>query len=181
MTTVDLTTGGIARAAQVSDALVDVAPMSSLEALASELGEVRTATIALRVESRPGWAVVFSAGVEGAQMAAWRRSALDDTIDPPTVDEFLFHRIFVAAQCIGMHHNGVPVTDNAGKAVTFYSADLWRLLGIPEGVPSGATLAVKKFYANDYAVAAVSERVLEEAGFGRKVEVESPTIGLSAS
>jgi hypothetical protein len=167
-----------ARAAQPA---VTAPPMSDLEALADELAPVNAGTVTLLVDSRPGWGVTYSLGIDGPQLAGWRRANKDDTI-PSGVDEFGWQRTILAAQCTGMVRQGAAVLDPQGRPVTFTSPELWRLLGVPAGSPSGATEAVRRFYANDFAVTSAADKVLSAAGFGKAaVEAGNPTSGSSGA
>lgn len=163
-----------------ADVQVDAAAVTPLEELASELAAPETRTISLLVDSRPGWSVVYSLGVDGPQLAGWRRAARDENIEGG-VDEYLWHRTILAAQGREIRRDGKLVVDEAGRPLTFFSEQLWRTLKVPAGSPSGATEAVRRFYANDFHVSAAADRIIVDAGFGKKArEAPDPTSGSSS-
>jgi hypothetical protein len=163
-----------------ADPHVDAAAVTPLEELAAELAAPDRRTVTLLVESRPGWSVLYSLAIDGPQLAGWRRAAKDENADTG-VDEWLWQRTICAAQCVEIRRGGAKVTDRAGKPLTFFSETLWSILKVPAGAPSGATEAVRKFYANDFDVAAVSDEIVSRAGFGKKArEAPDPTPGSSS-
>lgn len=162
------------------DPLVDAPEVTPLEQLADDLGQVDAGTVTLLVDARPGWSVVYSLGVDSSRLAGWRRAAFDENLK--ATDEGLWHRTILAAQCREIRKDGKLVADTAGRPLSFFSDEFWRLLGVPAGAPSGSTEAVRKFYANDFAVSAAADKLLVDAGFGRQArEAPDPTAGSSSS
>lgn len=167
-------------ARHTADAAIDVPPTTSLELVADMLGSVDPGTVTLKVDNRPGFDVVYSLKLEGAQLVAWRRGAKDE-MTPTGYDEFQWRRMILAAQCVEIRNGGVKVVESGGANVTFRSAEFQRLLHVPAGATSGAVEAVKKFYANDFAVTAAAEKIIELAGMGKDAEVvANPTPGPSS-
>lgn len=168
------------RPARARDATVDVEPVTTLEQLADELVPVDLGETDLLVDNRPGWSVLYSLNLDGHQLSAWRRAARDDIADQ--VDDHLFNRSILAGQCRHICKDGKKLVDEAGQPVTFHSASLWRLLGVPAGAPSGATEAVKKFYGSDFAVVSTASAVLADAGFGKQArKAPDPTVRSSSA
>lgn len=167
------------RSMRTTDPILDAAPLSTLDLVADELGDVDAGTISLLVDKRPGWSVVYSLALDGPTLAGWRRAARDETT-PSGVDEFAWQRTICAAQATQLYRNGTRMVDEQGQAVNFRNESLWRFLKVPASSPSGAVEAVRKFYANDFAVGAAAEAIMAKAGFG-KAATEDPTIGSSGS
>jgi hypothetical protein len=164
-----------------ADRVIDVPGTTNLEMIADQLGAIDPGTVTLKCDTRTGFDVVFSLRLDGAQLVAWRRGAKDD-LAPSGYDEFQWRRVILAAQCVEIRKNGVKVVEQStGIPVTFRSPEFQRLLKVPQGSPSGSVEAVRKFYANDFAVTAAAEKVIELAGMGKDAEVVvNPTPGPSS-
>ncbi len=164
---------------QTGDVAVDTPTSTALADLAAELGRVTAGNLTLLVDSRPGWSVRYSLDIDGAQLAAWRRAAHNETTD--TTDDYQWYRTILAAKCVDIRRDGTPVVDSAGVQLNFFNAELQRLLGVPAGAPSGGTEAVRRFYASDFATASTANRLIGDAGFGKAArEAADPTFGSSS-
>lgn len=153
------------------DRMVDAPDVTPLEELATELGQVDPGTVTLLVDARPDWSITYSLGIDASRLAAWRRAAYDD--NTKVTDDDLWHRTILAALCKEIRKEGKLVADSTGRPLSFFSEDFWRHLGVPAGSPAGSTEAVRKFYANDFAVSSAANRLLVGAGLGKEAR-EAP-------
>lgn len=162
-----------------TDTVLDAPPVTQLEALADELGPIAAKTVELVVDCRPGFTVVYELPRDGAQLAGWRKAAMGGA-EPDDVNEALWHRVILVAQCRKIRRQNVDLVDGTGKPVTFYSTDLWGMLKVPQGAPDGAAVAVQNFYGrNDFDVSAVASKLLADGGLGKAARVADPTSGPS--
>lgn len=159
------------------DAILDRPPVTSLEEIADELGELVAKDVSLPVPARPGWEVVYSAAVDGQRLSAMRRACKDESQDTG-VNEYEWAASILAVQCVRMVRNDKTVVDSTGAPLTFRSGELHTMLRIPSGAPSSATLAVKKFLGGDGIVQTTSVALFKAAGWQEDI-APNPTFGPS--
>lgn len=161
------------------DVHLDAPSVTALDAIAEELGEVVSGEVTFPVDARPNYKVVYSKALDGPRMAAMRRSCKDES-QPSGTNEYQWAKAVLAAQCVAIVRNGQRIVDSGGGLVTFRSPELWGPLKVPAGSPSGATLAVKKFYGSDGAASNTFQALLVAAGWASDVmpdPTEEPPTG----
>ncbi len=143
---------------------------SDLELIAAELAADTTpAETTVAVAGRPGWAVVLRTDFTHRDVDLLRRKSKDrkftDGIDPVK-----FACLLIATNTIRFERRGVTV-ELGGQTATFATPAFQQLLGA-----AGAVGTVKQMWGNrDPRVIGVSERLLEEAGWGEEADLADPT------
>lgn len=160
-----------------SDSILDRPPVTTLEELADELGELISKDVALPVPARPGWEVVYSGNVDGPRFSAMRRACKDE-IQPSGVNEFEWAASVLAMQCVRIVRNGKMVVDVDGTPLTFRSPGLHAMLKVPSSAPSAATITARKFLGGDGIVQSTFNALLTAAGWQEDI-APNPTYGPS--
>lgn len=160
-----------------ADSILDRPPVTSLEEIADEIGELISKDVALPIPPRPGWEVVYSGNVDGPRFNAMRRACRDE-MQSSGVNEFEWAASVLAMQCVHLVRAGKMVVDAEGAPLTFRSPGLHAMLKIPASAPSAATIAVRKFLGGDGIVQATFNALLKVAGWQEDV-APNPTYGLS--
>lgn len=145
---------------------------SDLDELRAELNADVSPTVTLKVEGRPGWAVIYRIDFTGKDVDGVRRQAKDKRF-ADGVDGVKFAAILLALTCQGITRNGVPLEETIGedKPVTFTSRSLQELLGTHD-----ANSTVRKVYGLEGHVDAAARRLMAEAGWGDEADLADPTL-----
>ena len=131
----------------------------------------------------PQYILVFRADLDWEQMEAWRRKCVTKPARngrEAETDASKFGRMVVSGTSIGIEHRGnsveltgTPMVDSRGNDVTFTNREFMAEFGVATGAD-----AVKAFIMSDSAVAALSNRIIDDNGVGQEVEaLPDPTAG----
>ena len=149
----------------------DTSPLEALRAALLE--EVRRPEVTYEVPSRPGVAVTFDTNITVEEMDAWRGRAkkAGKAGRAGMLDPIKLACIVVANKATGILMNGKRVNDDEGDALLFYSVELQRMVGSPEG---DSPAAIRRLYGVDGHLIAVADSIVEDAGYGEDVDSAAP-------
>lgn len=161
------------RVADAPEAALDLPADRTIKAdILSELKrDTQRPHVILAVPDRPGWAVEFDTNLNADLLKVWTHEATGPN-ERGVIETDLFELalLTIAGQCRALHRGGQPLQLD-GETLTFTSTFMAETYGAV-----GATATVRAFYGNDNVVAAVYERLQQEARAGSL----DPTEGSSA-
>ncbi|MDQ6947017.1 MAG: hypothetical protein M3256_12315 [Actinomycetota bacterium] len=142
----------------------DLSPLQRLER--DMATEIVKPPVTVPVPSRPGYSVRFRSDVAMEDRERWERIVQRQTGDTPELAvkaSALTAQLMVADTCEAILIDGVVVTDDQGKPVTFKSPWLWGVLKVGPRKPGGkldVTDVVRKFYGYDGDIESVALKLI---------------------
>lgn len=118
------------------------------------------------------YTLVFRSDLAFEEIDGWRKKAVikrGRNGQADEVDAAKASALIIAGSCTGIYLDGQPVTDSKGNTVSFRNAEFQDKLGCNRN----AANAARKFLLKDSALGTISNKVVDESGYGDDVE-EAP-------
>lgn len=116
--------------------------------------------ITLDIPQRPGISIMADPNLVNQQkIDLWNRKSKDKKAMGGT-DSKKFAEHVLIATVVGLKFNGEEQTDEQGRGLTFYSKELWSMLGVQH-----VALAVQALIGPDGHILQLGNRIIEAAGY----------------
>lgn len=153
------------------------AKKSAFDILSATLQKpVELEPILIPIPSRPNLSLRFDVNIDSFKFGRWTERSIRKVGGKPMPDPRSLACMVIANQMRGILVHGEEAIKEDGSSVTFIGPDLCSMLGLPEG--SDRTEIVRALIGSDGHILAISNRILDAAGYGDDViseDDENPT------